>query len=614
MQAQRAVPKTQTHASPLARSSVSSLGFLHTEAAQVSSTAGKGSLHNQPKALCKSVKRSGAVVPSTMLSPIGPASRVRTFSAGGDGDSEDGGGGGGLAVQLRTSGSAGGLGTTGLVGTTNSIFGAPCNTLRRAHTPITHLGGAEGAASGGLTIRSYFEQVDRKRQTQEQQTILTTPVSFDINEKALKKGLVRRSSFSDVRAGTPKEVIHRMAHVLRIQPRRDPSQPVQNHRHVRRFVCGHPGCGQVFSTEAIAKKHEKEEHSQRQRLAIANPRSDQYLRTVWPAGMPWLDKQGLAADVSDPASFSCPLCSAPCATKMDLISHLRVQHTEAQLKGALRLEQPSRFEGPYVMVPPFKPPVKAPVPMCPYHDRAMSRCPFCRDVQAFSEHGPVLPLKYYTRIRLELGEGTKATNCNFKIEPSERTAFILDEQTGDTVHVQLIAACEDKHGDKWVAVTKFWDFVNLESLNFDFEGLEAAREGEQFSQKHELIQDNTVTYIPLSRLRGHCFTLSCDVATFKRKKKYDELPKSSPLEHTKFCTLRFDSRTRAIVGPREMDTGLPAGAEYLPGGGGGSVAGSGDEERSQHSKRELRSQTSKQSDHSTLSPSHSRATSGAITL
>ena len=122
-----------------------------------------------------------------------------------------------------------------------------------------------------------------------------------------------------------------MHHVMMINPRTTMESPIRNNRNVKKWVCTHPGCGKVFSHYDVALQHE-EEHAIRQRLAVATPQADQFLRSVWPTDVPWQDESQFVGPKLLKANqpFACPVpkCMECLPSKMELLRHLRLQHSK----------------------------------------------------------------------------------------------------------------------------------------------------------------------------------------------------------------------------------------------------------------------------------------------
>ena len=142
---------------------------------------------------------------------------------------------------------------------------------------------------------------------------------------------------------------------------------------------------------------------------MATPQADQFLRSVWPTDIPWQDEDQLVPLLKANQPFSCPIegCNHTVTNKTELLRHLRLAHTKLELKRALEGERPddephTQFVGAYVMVPPFRPPVQAPVPVCPYHDKFRLRCPLCKEVKEFAKKGPSVPLKFYKMVKVSV--------------------------------------------------------------------------------------------------------------------------------------------------------------------------------------------------------------------
>ena len=98
--------------------------------------------------------------------------------------------------------------------------------------------------------------------------------------------LIRRASESDLRPMSMQNLF-KSGHILKKLPRPVPDDVIhQPQRTVKGWICGFPGCGQVFMSENSVKQHQKQ-HELRSRLGVATPMTDQYLMSVFPKDIPW---------------------------------------------------------------------------------------------------------------------------------------------------------------------------------------------------------------------------------------------------------------------------------------------------------------------------------------
>lgn len=64
--------------------------------------------------------------------------------------------------------------------------------------------------------------------------------------------MVRRASERDIPAHATQEEVNRMGHVMRMNPRTKPDRLIRENRHVKKYLCSHPGCGAVFSNHGVS--------------------------------------------------------------------------------------------------------------------------------------------------------------------------------------------------------------------------------------------------------------------------------------------------------------------------------------------------------------------------
>jgi len=292
----------------------------------------------------------------------------------------------------------------------------------------------------------------------------------------------------------------------------------------------------------------------RQRLAVSTPATDQYIQHVWPTDVPWQDRKGLAVSLKAAQPYACAIKGCKfCGTNQEsLAHHLRTRHSKYEILDVLGNTDPDvELVGGYVMVPPFAPPIRAPMPVCPYHYRNKIRCPTCEDIKSFAKSGPMPPLKLYKRVKVKVPHETVKGDYvqrTFNLQEAERTPYIVNEETGAVQHVQLWAICEDCRGEKYVGLSVFWDYYALKDIGFRFSQLGKAG----FDKQHELIQDVNPIYLPVTRIMGVSFTLNTDRSGWNQKKNTNQLPAAAHDSLVKFSRFAFDSKTGELKGDRML--------------------------------------------------------------
>ena len=446
--------------------------------------------------------------------------------------------------------------------------GGPGSSLRRASSPHrANKTGAVLSAEPGISVRSYFDRAKKEAEKGTEKELAkmkealrtTTPGMFDVDRSITKGVVIRRSSHADLPDLTKQEELNRMSHAMRILPTIGSDEVlIQNQRNKLRFVCSHPGCGKAFTQYEIAVKHEKE-HKQRQRLAIPTPAADQYLRSVWPADVPWQDKDQMAIHLKAADPFSCPIptCVFSATSQDSLAHHLRTRHSKFELQDLLgNTDAHVENQGSYVMVPPFACPKYAKFPVCPYHYRNKIRCPMCEDVKKYAasdNHGPIPPVKLYKQLKVMVPQPEcpdEVVARVWKIENSERVPFIIDLETGAIVLCQLWAICEDSTGRRCVGVSKMWDYAALKAIKFDFSKLGSGNAGQSFDKENEVLQDEVTHYIDSTDIMGFGYALNVDRTGFTQKQMTESLPTSCDRSLVKFSRFQFNSQTKRLVGKR----------------------------------------------------------------
>ena len=442
----------------------------------------------------------------------------------------------------------------------------PGSSLRRGSSPHrVNKQGAVISAEPGITVRSFFDKAKKEAEDGTEEEVAkmkealrtTTPGMFDVDRSVTKTTVIRRSSHADLPGLTKQEELNRMSHAMRILPTIGSDEVlIQNQRNKLRFVCSHPGCGKAFTQYEIAVRHEKE-HKQRQRLAIATPAADQYLRSVWPQDVPWQDKDVMAVHLKEADPFSCPIATCVfSATSQDALAHhLRTRHSKYELQDLLgNTDAHVENQGGYVMVPPFACPKNAKFPVCPYHYRNKIRCPMCEEVKKYAASpnaGPIPPVKLFKQIKVMVPQPDRPDEVvarTWKIENSERVPFIIDPETGAIVLCQLWAICEDSTGRRCVGISKFWDYAALKAIKFNFDKLGGAND--YFDKENEVLQDEVTHYVDSTEIMGFGYALNVDRTGWTQKTMSESLPTSCDRSLVKFSRFQFNSETKQFTGKR----------------------------------------------------------------
>ena len=165
-----------------------------------------------------------------------------------------------------------------------------------------------------MTVRTFFNLMEDAPGSPALST--TSPTMYDLSDLDVDNKIgtvqgrrVRSASVSDaVDLGlvTQNPDVNKMVHVMKINPQSKADPLVKADRNVKKWICSHPGCGKVFSSHLVASMHEKD-HKLRQRLAVTTPKTDQFLRSVWPTDVPWQNEEQMVPLLKDAAPFSCPI-------------------------------------------------------------------------------------------------------------------------------------------------------------------------------------------------------------------------------------------------------------------------------------------------------------------
>jgi len=170
-----------------------------------------------------------------------------------------------------------------------------------------------------MTLRDYFKQSKNHDETTD---ALTTKFPTK---------LIRRGSESDLRPMSMQNLF-KSAHTLKVLPKPDTEMIVkQPQRSAMKFICGHPGCGQVFSSKQTAEMHQKQ-HKLRNRLAVPTPQIDQFLNSYWPKDIPW-NKGAFVKLNTGPATIVCPMkgCRKTFNDPEAVKKHMRMGHSKGEL-------------------------------------------------------------------------------------------------------------------------------------------------------------------------------------------------------------------------------------------------------------------------------------------
>jgi hypothetical protein len=311
--------------------------------------------------------------------------------------------------------------------------------------------------------------------------------------------------------------------------------------------------------------------------------------------VPWKRADQIARYDKTGVPFICPIagCTKNFSSRDRLDRHVRLGHTRTELEKTFPELKPKSKDktvhwiGNYKLAPPFPCPPRAELPICTYHARHNTRCPICAEVLKSVEAGnPKPPLIFYDEVKVGVRQSDGlVTNVRFGLVKGteERMPYIIDHVTGILRHIQLIAMCQDDNGNNWMACSMYWGYSDLKHNGFDFSQLESP-----LDQGNELIESEEVTYMPITRIRGHCYTLFCSKDEFSRKKKTDLLPS---VGQVKFSRYRFSSETNRILGAcrglvtvagptrtalnRQSTIGLAAHRPSVAAAGGGDGLGGG---------------------------------------
>jgi hypothetical protein len=348
----------------------------------------------------------------------------------------------------------------------------------------------------------------------------------------------------------------------------------QPHRTVRGFICGHPGCGQVFQSEHSVKMHQKQ-HELKGRLAVATPKTDQYLLSVFPKDIPW-KKFPFGQLSGSAAPFTCPLegCNKTYPSHEAIHKHIQMGHGKSEImkfvekhggqgKGGKAQKLQVEFLGNFRLVPPFAPPDGISCLLCPHHAPPNVKCPICLDVIA--ARGPVPPIRFYGSVKavvLQEGESQRV-QITFDVGEYERGALIYPRTGGKKLKcAQLRAVCVDTLGHNFAAVSAFYTFGEMRMMGFDKFG-DFGKDA--VDRDNELFMETEVTWMRLEDLKGSCYVLCCGRDEYKKKKLMGELPGGKGGE-AKYCRYAFNRVDLSVAGWRDEVLGK---VETLDGEGSG---------------------------------------------
>jgi hypothetical protein len=372
-------------------------------------------------------------------------------------------------------------------------------------------------------------------------------------------------------------ILHEASAELAQGPRRKHALAEQvGTRGLRQWICAHPGCGKVFSTERGATKHMDDAHRDARRLAVAAPGVDQHMQPYWPAGMPWnakelreiRDGQGAPASPStlgvsvkyggmkeegsplakkkEPRKnalakkdlsarpIKCPVnkCGQRFADEAELRMHLRRKHRPGDLPPELggtiagaaagsegvALWHTGGKQQEHVLVPPHYPPYRADTVICRVHTNPQARCPECQ--YPALANAPAPPLKFYDEVRYTVATLAGAVGAMGGATFAVRAG-------AEQAHKPFIIGDTFPNFRKVIPVTvhalcedrngKKWMAV---SEFWSYQAAElagAARSRKDVDDEHEVLEASAVSYLPIEAIMGHCYVL------FVSKREFDHM-------------------------------------------------------------------------------------------
>lgn len=369
--------------------------------------------------------------------------------------------------------------------------------------------------------------------------------------------LIRRASESDLRPMSMQNLF-RTGHIIKKLPRPVPDDIiVQPQRTVKGFICGFPGCGQVFMSATSVKAHQKQ-HELRSRLGVSTPMTDQYLQSVFPNDIPW--KVSKNKIVGNAAPYVCPVegCSKTYPTPEAVKKHILMGHSKSDVqkfitKNLKKQQLAVEFFGNFRLVPPFAPPDGVPTLLCPHHAPCNTKCPICMDV--IKARGPVPPIKFYQSAKAILAnEHKEKMAVTFDVNEFERGPLIYPRHGGKKLkYTQLKALCQDTLGHNFAAICSFYTYSELKNMGFSAWSSFGA---DALDRDNELFQETEVTWVRLESLKGSCYTLCCERDEYKKRRLMGELPKEAGggKREAKFCRYTFN-RVDLTAGPKRVYKG-----------------------------------------------------------
>ena len=323
---------------------------------------------------------------------------------------------------------------------------------------------------------------------------------------------------------------------------------VQPQRTVKGFICGHPGCGQVFMSAHSCKQHQKQ-HELRSRLGIATPLTDQYLLSVFPKDIPW-KRHPFKKIEGNAAPYVCPIegCNKTYPNPEQVKRHMLMGHSKGEVKMFIdkhnkKAAMSVEFYGNFRLVPPFAPPKGVPTLLCPHHAPCNVKCPICLDVIAAK--GPVPPIKFYQSAKAVITDPTKnRVAIKFDVSESERGPLIYPRSGHKNLkYTQLKALCVDTLGHNFAAVCTMYTYNDMKNMGF----MDWAKFGaDAIDRDNELFQESEVSWLRLEDLKGACYALCCERDEYKKRKLMGDLPLDA-----KFCRYVFDRVTMKPAGKRK---------------------------------------------------------------
>ncbi|GMI14663.1 hypothetical protein TrVE_jg1553 [Triparma verrucosa] len=396
-----------------------------------------------------------------------------------------------------------------------------------------------------MTLRDYF----------------TLSLDYDETADAMNtkfpSKLIRRASESDLRPMSMQNLF-RTGHIIRKLPRPVPDEIIhQPQRTVKGFICGFPGCGQVFMSATSVAAHQKQ-HQLRSRLGVSTPMTDQYLQSVFPSDIPW--KVSKNKIVGNAAPYVCPVagCSKTYPNPESVKKHILMGHSKSDVQKFITTHLKKQnlqveFFGNFRLVPPFAPPDGVPTLLCPHHAPLNPKCPICLDV--ISARGPVPPIKFYQSVKSIISNDDKQkTAVTFDVNEFERGPLIIPRHGGRKLkYAQLKAVCCDTLGHNFAAVCCFYSYAELKNMGFS--GWTEFGE-DAIDRDNELFMETEVSWVRLESLKGSCYTLCCERDEYKKRRLMGELPKEAGggKREAKFCRYTFN-RIDLTVGPKRVYKG-----------------------------------------------------------